>query len=84
MTAVLETRGLRKAFGHQQVLDGVDLAVDQGESLVVIGQSGTGKSVLLKCILGLEAPDAGQVRWLGQPLTRANRAAFLDGFGMLF
>lgn len=84
MNPVLETRGLTKSFGPQKVLDGVDLAVAPGESLVVIGQSGTGKSVLLKCILGLEAPDAGQVLWQGQPLVGAHRAAFLDGFGMLF
>ena len=84
MSPVLETRGLCKAFGSQQVLAGVDLAVAKGESLVVIGQSGTGKSVLLKCILGLETPDAGQVLWQGKPLDRKARAAFLDGFGMLF
>lgn len=84
MSAVLEIRGLRKSFGAQKVLDGVDLAVEPGESLVVIGQSGTGKSVLLKCILGLENPEAGQVLWQGQPLDRKARAAFLDGFGMLF
>ncbi len=84
MSAVLDIRGLRKAFGPQQVLDGVDLAVAPGESLVVIGQSGTGKSVLLKCILGLETPEGGQVLWQGQPLDRKARAAFLDGFGMLF
>ena len=84
MSPVLETRGLCKAFGSQQVLAGVDLAVEKGKSLVVIGQSGTGKSVLLKCILGLETPDAGQVLWQGKPLDRRTRAAFLDGFGMLF
>ena len=84
MNAVLETRGLTKSFGAQKVLDGVDLAVAQGESLVVIGQSGTGKSVLLKCILGLENPDGGQVLWQGQPLTATRRRAFMDSFGMLF
>ena len=84
MNAVLETRGLTKSCGAQKVLDGVDLAVAQGESLVVIGQSGTGKSVLLKCILGLENPDGGQVLWQGQPLTATRRRAFMDSFGMLF
>lgn len=84
MSAVLDIRALHKSFGSQKVLDGVDLAVGRGESLVVIGQSGTGKSVLLKCILGLESADAGQVLWQGQPLDRKSRAAFLDGFGMLF
>ncbi|MBA4489523.1 ABC transporter ATP-binding protein [Paracoccus sp. S1E-3] len=84
MSPVLETRALTKSFGAQTVLAGVDLAVAPGESLVVIGQSGTGKSVLLKCILGLETPDAGQVLWQGAALTAARRPAFLDGFGMLF
>ncbi|WP_042246755.1 ABC transporter ATP-binding protein [Paracoccus sp. PAMC 22219] len=73
--------GLTKSFGAKRVLDGVDLSVATGESLCVIGQSGTGKSVLLKCILGLERPDAGQVLWDGQPL---DRARFMARFGMLF
>ncbi len=84
MGPLLDIKGLRKSFGSQRVLDGVDLSVGAGESLVVIGQSGTGKSVLLKCVLGLVAPDGGQVLWQGQPLDRARRPAFLDGFGMLF
>ncbi|MFD1795886.1 ATP-binding cassette domain-containing protein [Paracoccus aurantiacus] len=84
MTAALEARDLRKSFDGQTVLDGVNLAVAPGESLVVIGQSGTGKSVLLKCILGLEVPDSGQTLWEGAPLTRTSRARFLDSFGMLF
>ncbi|TGN56068.1 ATP-binding cassette domain-containing protein [Paracoccus liaowanqingii] len=81
---MIEIRGLQKTFGATRVLDGVDLTVGQGESLCVIGQSGTGKSVLLKCILGLEAPEAGRILWQGRPLDRAARARFLAGFGMLF
>ena len=84
MIPVLETRGQTKTFGAQTVQDGVDLAEAPGESLVVIGQSGTGKSVLLKSILGLKTPDGGQVLWQGETLTAAPRPAFLDGFGMLF
>ncbi|AUH66119.1 ABC transporter ATP-binding protein [Paracoccus zhejiangensis] len=80
---MIETRGLTKSFGPKQVLAGIDIAVGQGESLCVIGQSGTGKSILLKCILGLVEPDAGDVLWQGQPLTPARRD-FLSGFGMLF
>ncbi|RJE80155.1 ABC transporter ATP-binding protein [Paracoccus sp. JM45] len=72
---------LYKSFGTKQVLSGVDLQVEQGESLCVIGQSGTGKSVLLKCILGLTTPDRGRITWQGQPL---DRKAFMAGFGMLF
>lgn len=81
---MIETRGLTKSFDGRQVLAGVDLAVARGESLCVIGQSGTGKSVLLKCFLGLASPDAGQVLWQGQPLNAASRPAFLAQFGMLF
>ena len=72
---------LHKSFGDKQVLAGVNLQVGQGESLCVIGQSGTGKSVLLKCILGLVQPDRGRITWNGRLL---DRAAFMAGFGMLF
>lgn len=77
---MLALRGVRKSFGAKQVLDGIDLDVPTGESLVVIGGSGTGKSVLLRCILGLEMPDAGAIMWNGAPLD----AGFMAGFGMLF
>ncbi|WP_378943605.1 ABC transporter ATP-binding protein [Paracoccus sp. R86501] len=78
---MIALRDLHKSFGSKQVLAGVDLQVGQGESLCVIGQSGTGKSVLLKCILGLVQPDRGQVTWHGKPM---DRAGFMAGFGMLF
>ena len=81
---LLQTRGLTKSFGRKQVLAGIDIAVGQGESLCVIGQSGTGKSILLKCILGLVEPDAGEVIWQGQVLTPSRRRDFLSRFGMLF
>ncbi|WP_022706676.1 ABC transporter ATP-binding protein [Paracoccus zeaxanthinifaciens] len=77
-------RGLTKSFGAKPVLRGVDMHVEAGQSLCVIGQSGTGKSVLLRCILGLEHPDAGQVTWNGQPLDARRMPEFLAGFGMLF
>ncbi|MTH77459.1 ABC transporter ATP-binding protein [Paracoccus aestuariivivens] len=80
---MIEVRGLSKSFGAKQVLDGLDLSLTKGESLVVIGGSGTGKSVLLRCILGLETPDRGEILWNGRPLSE-QRAAFMDGFGMLF
>lgn len=81
---VIETRGLAKSFGDHAVLDGVDLSVAAGESLVVIGGSGTGKSVLLRTILGLEEADAGEVLLHGAPATPAVRACFMRDFGMLF
>ena len=62
MTSKISLRGVTKSFGPKRVLQGIDLDVAQGESMVVIGGSGTGKSVLLKCILGLMRPDAGSIR----------------------
>lgn len=81
---MIEIEGLQKSFGSKQVLRDVNLTVKRGESLVVIGGSGTGKSVLLKCILGLVTPDAGEIRLDGQPVTEATREDFLARFGMLF
>ncbi|WP_312529133.1 ABC transporter ATP-binding protein [Paracoccus sp. (in: a-proteobacteria)] len=81
---MISIRNLSKSFGRKSVLAGVDLDVEAGQSLVVIGGSGTGKSVLLRCILGLETPDAGQILFQGAPLSGQNRKAFLSGFGMLF
>ncbi|MCB8877230.1 ABC transporter ATP-binding protein [Acidisoma silvae] len=86
-TPKIRIRGLRKAFGSKQVLDGVDLDVAAGTSMVVIGGSGTGKSVLLKCILGLVEPDAGSIEIDGQDILklrgRARQAARAE-IGMLF
>jgi phospholipid/cholesterol/gamma-HCH transport system ATP-binding protein len=61
--------GLRKSFGRQRVLNGIDLEIAQGETLAVLGRSGTGKSVLLKLIIGLQKPDAGSIRVHGQEIT---------------
>ncbi|WP_373353629.1 ABC transporter ATP-binding protein [Pseudoroseicyclus sp. CXY001] len=76
--------GLQKSFGDNAVLRGISLEVPKGQSLVVIGGSGTGKSVLLKCILGLVRPDAGHIRFEGKEMDGRARAAFLSRFGMLF
>ena len=79
--------GVAKAFGSNRVLRGVDLSVDKGRSLVIIGGSGTGKSVTLKCLLGIITPDAGTIRVDGEDVTRVRgrkRDAVLDRFGMLF
>ncbi len=80
-------RGLKKSFGRKLVLDGVDLDVAVGESVVVIGGSGTGKSVMLKCILGLIEPDAGSIRIDGVEtvgVRGSDREALMRKFGMLF
>ncbi len=81
---MIELRDVRKAFGANRVLRGVDLTIAKGESMVIIGGSGTGKSVALKCILGLIAPDSGTILLDGEDVARAERDAFLARFGMLF
>jgi phospholipid/cholesterol/gamma-HCH transport system ATP-binding protein len=81
---MIELRGLHKSFGQNHVLAGVDLSIERGKSMVIIGGSGTGKSVLLKSILGLITPDWGQILVDGQDVTQADRDAFLARFGMLF
>ena len=75
---------VHKSFGNNAVLKGVDLKVEKGKSMVIIGGSGTGKSVTLKCVLGLIAPDKGTILVDGQDAARAERDAFLARFGMLF
>ena len=80
-------QGLEKSFGRKRVLDGIDLAVGAGESLVVIGGSGVGKSVLIKCVLGLMRADAGSIRIDGEEtvgLRRRGRERLMHKFGMLF
>ena len=83
----IRIRGLKKAFGEKVVLDGLDLDVPEGRSLVVIGGSGTGKSVLIKCVLGLLRPDGGSIQIDGEEvigLEGAALAAVRRKFGMLF
>ena len=83
----IKVRGLKKAFGANVVLDGVDLDVPRGKSLVVIGGSGTGKSVMIKCILGLLRPDAGSIEIDGEEvvgMSAAERERVRKKFGMLF
>jgi phospholipid/cholesterol/gamma-HCH transport system ATP-binding protein len=87
MSPKISLRGVTKSFGPKKVLQGIDLDVAKGESMVVIGGSGTGKSVLLKCILGLMRPDSGSIKIDGQEtvaLTDGGRADVMRKFGMLF
>ena len=87
MTLSVVLRGVSKAFGPKQVLDGVDLTVPAGGSLVVLGGSGSGKSVMLRCILGLIQPDAGVIEVGGRDVAamgRADRRVLMDRIGMLF
>ncbi len=83
----IAVRGLCKSFGPKQVLRGLDLDVERGKSLAVIGGSGTGKSVLIKNIIGLMEPDSGSIRIDGQEvvgMSPAEREPITRKFGMLF
>ena len=81
---MIKLTGVHKAFDGTAVLQGVDLHVPKGESMVIIGGSGTGKSVTLKCVLGLIRPDAGKIEVAEEDITNADHEAFLARFGMLF
>lgn len=74
----VEIKDLRKSFGEQVVLDGIRLSVDQGRTAALLGRSGTGKSVLLKILIGLQSPDSGSVRIEGQEITQLDPRALND------
>jgi phospholipid/cholesterol/gamma-HCH transport system ATP-binding protein len=83
----ISLRDIHKAFGPKKVLNGLDLDVERGQSVVVIGGSGTGKSVMLKCILGLLHPDSGSILIDGRDVTKLRggaHQAVLAKMGMLF
>jgi len=85
--AKLELRGVYKSFGGNHVLKGIDVSIEKGKSLVVIGGSGTGKSVMIKSVLGIIAPDAGSIKIDGQEVSSLNPRdsdALMKKFGMLF
>jgi phospholipid/cholesterol/gamma-HCH transport system ATP-binding protein len=84
---VIEIRGLSKRFGKKVVLDCLDLTVPKGKNTVVIGGSGTGKSVLIKCVVGLLRPDSGEIRIDGEDVTKMDERELVRvrrKFGMLF
>lgn len=84
---MIEARQLRKSFGLQRVLDGVDLRIERGESVVIIGRSGGGKSILLKHLIGLLSPDEGDVLIDGESIAHMTERQLLTvrrKFGMLF
>ena len=85
--AKIELRNVCKRFGKKVVLDGINLTVPKGESLVVIGGSGTGKSVMIKCVLGIIRPDSGEIFVDGKNVLKMDQSAreqVLRKFGMLF
>jgi len=84
---LISVRNLKKSFGKNHVLKGINLDLYKGESLVIIGGSGTGKSVLIKCILGLIEPDSGEIIFEGQDVLKAGskaREALMKRISMLF
>ncbi|WP_170449821.1 ABC transporter ATP-binding protein [Ruegeria arenilitoris] len=81
---MIRMENVHKAFGDNHVLRGMNLEIAKGTSMVIIGGSGTGKSVALKCILGLIKPDSGKIFVDGQDARTGDRDAFLARFGMLF
>ncbi len=86
-STMIELKNVHKGFGAKKVLQGIDLTIPKGESLVVIGGSGTGKSVMLKCILGILNPDSGEIHVDGKDVTKFSSGArkkILSKFGMLF
>lgn len=76
--AVISIRGLYKSFGNNNVLEDFNLELYRGESLVVLGKSGSGKSVLIKCIIGLMQPDRGEIRVLGKDVSLLNHLELDD------
>jgi len=84
---MIEARELKKQFGPQVVLDGVNLHIQKGEAVVILGRSGGGKSVLLKLLIGLTKPDSGQVLIAGEDITALSERELIrvrHQFGMLF
>ena len=85
MSEILRIEGLRMAFGAQEVLRGVDLSVEEGESVAIIGPSGSGKSTLLRCLNRLEQPTGGQMQFEGKPfIAGSDLNALRARMGMVF
>lgn len=84
-TPLIQLKGIRKAFGNSVILDGIDLSIQRGEALAIIGPSGTGKSTILRIIAGLLAPDAGEIYIQGkQRIGLVEDAQDPVGIGMVF
>jgi phospholipid/cholesterol/gamma-HCH transport system ATP-binding protein len=81
---MIKLENIHKSFGQNHVLRGFNLEVESGTSMVIIGGSGTGKSIAIKCILGLVEPDSGTITIDGRDVRIGDRDVFLARFGMLF
>lgn len=77
MSALISYRGVKKAFGRKRIFEGVELDVQRGETLTIIGGSGTGKSVMLKCLIGLMYPDEGEIVFDGTDVTTLGETQLL-------
>jgi phospholipid/cholesterol/gamma-HCH transport system ATP-binding protein len=75
---LIEARGLYKKFGNKMVHDGIDLTIYKGEVLTLMGGSGSGKSVLLRCLIGLERPDRGEIFFRGQDITKLDEESLVE------
>lgn len=88
MTAILEARGLKKSFGRNEALRGVDVSIRRGEVVAIMGPSGSGKSTLLHCLAGVTVPDSGTVAFNGAPISTLDETARgklrLTDFGFVF
>lgn len=69
---IIEIKDLKKSYGNNHVLDGFNMNLNEGENLVIMGKSGSGKSVMIKCLIGLEEPDSGTIEVMGQDINKLN------------
>ena len=82
--SLIKIKGLSKKFSNKNIFNNVNLSINEGQSLTVIGGSGQGKSVLLKCIVGLLDPDRGEIFYNGNLLNEKNKTLLIDDVGILF
>lgn len=73
--AIITIKDLKKSYGDHHVLNGFNMVLNEGENLVIMGKSGSGKSVMIKCLVGLEQPDSGSIEIMGENINELNRSA---------
>lgn len=72
---IITIKNLKKSYGDNHVLNGFNMVLNEGENLVIMGKSGSGKSVMIKCLVGLEQPDSGSIEVMGENISKLNRSA---------
>src|SRR3970040_2164276 len=72
---IIEIKDLKKSYGENHVLNGFSMVLYEGENLVIMGKSGSGKSVMIKCLIGLERPDSGSIMVMGKNISELNRSS---------